>query len=215
MGTRVWLQLEINGLLHTRLEPICCNDSLLWPTRTPPLHSTSLTMFEPHEASFCCLNRPTCSYPRASAFAVLTAKDGVLPENLSHHSGLRENFTSSDGSSLTLTNVVPPATCKTHVQLSIFIGLILLVSFYFLLRTWAYQKCYLVHLFTCLSPVFLTETQVFMKVGVSALAHCPPLWALDGTWHVVCTLGILAVPKELSQTLGHYLVFFNLETSPL
>ena len=85
-------------------------------------------MFQLHHASSCSLKRPTCFNLRAlalaapSVFPLLLLSLSPVFQSLSHHSGLRINFTSPDGPSLTLANVVPPATNKTQIYLSIFIG---------------------------------------------------------------------------------------------
>lgn len=80
VNTRVQLQFEINGLLCTSLAigTICYDNSFLWPTSTPPPYSASLTMFQPHKASSCSLNRLTCFYLRAFALAAPSAKNRFL-----------------------------------------------------------------------------------------------------------------------------------------
>lgn len=128
INTRVQLQLEINGLCTLALEPICCDNSLggLLGSHLPIQPYSQC--FSHHEASFYSLNRPTCSYLSAFAFAAPSAKKSLLLESLSHLSSLRIHSTSSDGLSLTQNNVVPPATFKTHIQLSILLLIPLPIS---------------------------------------------------------------------------------------
>lgn len=121
MITRVQLHLEIIGLLCCSLGTCLLEPPLTVAYQDPSPHSTSLTIFQPCSAAFCSPTRPARSYLRIFVPAAPSVQNSLL-ESLSHHAGLRTNFTSSHGPSLTLINVAPPATCKTHMCCLVFTG---------------------------------------------------------------------------------------------